>query len=104
VRTIVAATSVDSRGRHRACRGAWIDHLPGSHKDELQRLGFADEGEDASTQTMGGCGDRRHRHTRRSDGARCHMQRHATGDGLHDGRQTDDKGGLGSPEVAVNRR
>jgi hypothetical protein len=108
VRTVVAVTTADSRDCYRArrgaYRGAWIDHLPDSHEEELQQLGFADEGEDASTRTMGGCGDRRRRRTRCSDSARCHLQRRATGDGLHAGRQTDGKGSLGRLEDAANQR
>jgi hypothetical protein len=53
---------MESRGRHRACRrahyGARIDHLPVSHEDEVQRLTFADEGEDARMRAVGSCEDR----------------------------------------------
>jgi hypothetical protein len=77
-RAFTVVMAADSRGRHRACcgacHGAWNDHLSDSHKDKLQRLGVTDEGEDASAQTMGSCGDRRRRRSQRLDGARRHLQ------------------------------
>jgi hypothetical protein len=48
-RALTTMTATEQGGRRRAGCDGGTDNLPDAHEDELQRLGVADEGQDAGT-------------------------------------------------------